>query len=183
MEVLLPLQTFLEVLGPPFTWEWRVQYREPSTCIFMQFVDKHLSVYPSHGSSPLMLNSSPSSPTMSQKSQSTPTQTPIQTTKNSVVRALLPPSQDNITRLALTTNIICQGLIMGTSLGGGTVLVLFLLLVIYFKRRQRLRQHPLHTRISIDSDATEVQEMSQTQAQGTLTPFTLPLPLNILSQL
>jgi hypothetical protein len=57
----------------------------------------------------------------------------------------------------------------------------------YIKRRQRLRRQAMQTWISIDLDAgtsgpvSETREMSQ--AHGTLTPFTLPAPLNIPSRL
>jgi hypothetical protein len=91
--------------------------------------------------------------------------------------------------IGLTTTIIWQGAIIGASVGGAIISLLLLFVVIYFKRRQRLRKQVLRTGISIDVDANattpkaEARETPQTLAHGTLTPFTFPLALHSLSQL
>jgi hypothetical protein len=95
----------------------------------------------------------------------------------------------DITRLELTT-VFGQGRKIGASLGGAIILILILLIIIYFKRKQRFRRLALQTQILSASNAStgsgpvsEAREMSQSQTSGTLTPFTLPLSLNVLVRL
>jgi hypothetical protein len=78
-------------------------------------------------------------------------------------------------------SIIRQGVISGTSLAGVGFHIITGFSIIYIKRRKRLRPQR-EKQITMDSEGpvgnTQVKE-----ALGTLMPLTLPLPLNILSQL
>jgi hypothetical protein len=66
-----------------------------------------------------------------------------------------------------------------------TAIIVFLLIFVYFRRRQRLRRPTMHPRIESDPSGSlfKARGVSHAQAQGTVTPFTLPLPIDVLSEL
>jgi hypothetical protein len=73
-----------------------------------------------------------------------------------------------------------QAVIIGASLGVVAFIIITIINILYVKRRRRLRAQQAR-RITIDPDGPlpgQVAETQVEQAPGTLTPFTVSLPLN-----
>jgi hypothetical protein len=84
---------------------------------------------------------------------------------------------NDLRRLTISV-VVCQGLVIGACLGGTAFIITIIISIIYIKRRQRLRlQGAGQTTIESGKPAGDTQAK---EVPGTLTPFTLPLPFNIL---
>jgi hypothetical protein len=78
---------------------------------------------------------------------------------------------------------ILQGVKIGASLAGVAFLIITIVSIVYFRRRQRLRLQQARG-LAIDSDGPLIETRTKdVPGPGSLTPFMLPLPINILSDL